>query len=508
MLQRLDETLDAYQKKLIDWVSGLPLAQLRASLSSETHAQRVEVSALLQICLESEAVPNRLLHIVDYLITLLSAGRSDGTWVMDLDPADLNDVIRARCAACRIEPVAESRIANRFERAAEAVARLEDAAGVLREITAYKPEVARFYFAPAILRSIVAYNITARNHVRSRVQRGRALDAEIEGDLGLFAPLQRDDPRAARRAGEGGLTAREAPGVLAVAEAIRRRLVDEAAADGPARRVAGALDLGLLEEADREAFLDPQQSGAPLLIRSTVVLGHLAMVHAEHEADLAALSLTAEQIDAWICALAEEVQREMDTLIRGNRFEGAIRLGDVKSRYLSAVRIVARRRLGRAVRARQDVSFARAATDLLREYLDRDRLRFRAPMFNHLFGGGWRRTAALWSLGLLIAFLGIGDILPSRDPRRVDEFDPRQAHRIDPLLESGYRDHAADRSMFIGTLAKSWADLDPAQRRAHAELIRDRAVEAGVAELLLFDSDHVMQAHWADGQWREASWDR
>src|SRR5207247_2445404 len=157
LLQRLDEMLDAYQKSLIGWVGRIPLAQLRASLSTDSHAQRVEASALLQICLESEAVPKRLLHIVDFLITLLSAGRRGG---------------------------------------------------------------------------------------------GR-LYGGIDGDLGLFAPLQGDDPRSARPAREGGLAAHESPGVIAVAEAIRRRLIDDVVADGPAERLAGALDLGLLEEADR-----------------------------------------------------------------------------------------------------------------------------------------------------------------------------------------------------------------------------------------------------------------
>jgi len=60
--------------------------------------------------------------------------------------------------------------------------------------------------------------------------------------------------------------------------------------------------------------------------------------------------------------------------------------------------------------------------------------------------------------------------------------------------------------MFIGTLASSWAELDPAARRAHAELIRDRALGGGAVELLLFDSDRVLQAHWSEGHWRTISW--
>jgi hypothetical protein len=508
MLQQLDESLDAYQKGLIGWVARLPIAQLRASLSSDTHAGRVEASGLLQICLESEPVPKRLLHIVDFLITLQSATRRDGSWVMDLDPADLNDVIRARCAARHIETSAESRIVRRFQQAAEQLASVENATALIREISAYKAEVAGFYFAPSILRCIVGYNITARNHFESRVRRGRELDAEIDEDFGLFAPLQGDDPRAARPAGQGGLAAHEAPGVIAVQEAIRRRVIEDVIADGPAERLAAALDLGLLEAADRDAFRDPEQTGTALLIRMTVVLGHLAMIHSEREAELAALSLHESQIDAWICALADEVQREVDTLIRGNRFDGALRLGEIKSHFLTGVRIVARRRLGRNVAAGAERALAHEATDLLRDYLEKERLNQAPPIFMDLLGGGWRRTVALTSVGSLVALLAVAEVMPSRDLRRVDELDARQARAFDPLLASGYRDHAATGSMFIGTLASSWAELDSAARRAHAELIRDRSLEGGAVELLLFDGDRVLQAHWSAGAWRTVSWER
>ena len=46
--------------------------------------------------------------------------------------------------------------------------------------------------------------------------------------------------------------------------------------------------------------------------------------------------------------------------------------------------------------------------------------------------------------------------------------------------------------MFIGTLARSWAGT--------------RLV--GAAELLLFDGDRVLQAHWSEGHWRTISWNQ
>ncbi len=283
-------------------------------------------------------------------------------------------------------------------------------------------------------------------------------------------------------------------------------MIEDVIADGPAERLAAALDLGLLETADRDAFRDPEQTGTALLIRMTVVLSHLAMIHSEREAELAALSLHESQLDGWICALADEVQREVDTLIRGNRFDGALRLGEIKSHFLTGVRIVARRRLGRTVAADAERELAHEATDLLRDYLEKERLNRKPPIFNDLLGGGWRRTVALTGVGSLVAFLAVAEVMPSRDPRRVDELDTRQARGFDPMLASGYRDHAATGSMFIGTLASSWAELDPAARRAHAELIRERALGEGAVEILMFDGDRVLQAHWSEGHWRTISW--
>src|SRR5207245_1793369 len=150
------------------------------------------------------------------------------------------------------------------------------------------------------------------------------------------------------------------------------------------------------------------------------------------------------------CGLADEVQREVDTLIRSNRFDGAVRLGEVKSRFLTAVKVVARRRIGRKVAASDDPTLDHEATDFLRDYLEHERER-KLPLFNDLLGGGWRRTVALSSVGLVTAGFLLAEVAPSRDPRRIDELDARHARDISPLLATGYRDHAAAGSMFIGT---------------------------------------------------------
>jgi len=500
-LQELDGALAGYRRLLLSKVESLPLSQLRASLAAHTHQQRVEVAALLQLCLESEKTPARFLRIVDFVITLLCIEQRNGAWVVAIDPANLNDVVRERCALCaHLDSTAEARIVTRFQEAAARVAPAASAAPVLKEISAYKADIASFYFNPAVLRCIVGYNAAARNHFEARLRERREHDAAIDDELGLFAPLQGSDPRTAGEA----LPPHESPGVVAVQEAIRRRLLDAESTRGPAERIAEALDLSWLGRDEREALLDPAGAGTGRLMRMSVVLGHLAHCLSTHRAEFEGLGLREADLDAWICAIGEEVQREIDTLIQENAYDGAVRLGDVKSRFLTAVLLVSRRRLGRRGQHREEDTFNREAIDLVRQHLERERFRQKNPIFMDLFGGGWRRTVALASVFSLVGLLAVVELAPNTDPRRIDELEYWQARDLSPILTSAYRDHAGDHSMFVGTVGPRWAQLDRATRRQYAEVIQAKVQERGVEEVLLFDESRVLQAHYFEGAWRSS----
>jgi hypothetical protein len=504
-LQLLDGALAGYAHSLLALLERIPLAQLRASLAPDTHEQRVEVAALLELCLDAEPTPSRHLRAVDFLVTLLSVTQRDGRWVVELDPANLNDTVRARCEqAGYIDTNVETRIVSRFREAADRVASGPSEAAVMEEMSAYKVDIASFYFVPAVLRCIVGYNAAARNHIGDRLRRGRAADAEIDDELGCFAPLARHDPRAAGSPAGSGLPAHEHPGVLALQEAIRHRLLEAQAVEGHAERIASQLDLSWLEREDREAFLDPSRDGAQRMIRMSVVLGHLAMCLRESARDAEALGLHESQIDAWICALGDEVQHEIDTRIRENSYEGALHLGAVKSRFLAAVLLVARRRLGRRKRGAEVDSFSREALDLVRQHLERERFHRANPIFMDLLGGGWRRTVALATIFLVVGGLGLAEWMPSSDPRAVSTLEKWQARDISPLLASAYRDYAHEDSVFVGTVLPRWFELSPDERRETAEAIRAKVQGRGVDEIMLFDEHRVLQAHWFEGRWRGA----
>jgi len=508
-IQQLDGALDGYSQMLCSVLERVPLAQLRASLKLDTHDQRVEVAALLELCLESEPHPLRHLSIVDYLVTLLSANRRDGRWIVELDPADLNDTLRNRCFEVgQLDSGIEAMIVQRFQKAAQCVIEGRNPAGVMQEISAYKMEIASFYFVPSILRCIIGYNVAARNYFDERVDRERELDAEINDELGLFAPLHDDDPRAAMAADDSFLPPHESPGVVAVQTAIRHRLLEQESAGGAADEIAAGLDLSWLEPNEREAFIEASAEDGPRITRMTVVLGHLALSLPRKPREAKALGLDELHIDRWICELGDEVQREIDSYIKDNSYDGALRLGDTKSRFLAAVLLVARRRLGRR-RERIEVgdSFDREAIDLVAEFLERERLLRQPRVFHDLLGGGWRRTAVFAVVALTIAYFAVGELMPVDEPRAAGDLSARQVATVSPVLDKAYRDHADEGSIFVGIVGPRWHGMNRTTRRQHADVIQAKVQKQGVEEVLLFDKDNVLQARFAQGAWREPrSW--
>ena len=495
-LAEVDAEQAAYRKALLDVLDGLALQQLRSSLSGETHVQRVEVTGLLRLCLEAEPQLHRYICQVDFLITLLCASLRDGRWVVDVDPLELNDeVVRRGQNVSDLPPDQRSAIAARFDEAARRLELAEDPTALTRQTSSYKREIALHYFVPEILSSVVRYNIAARNHWEDRARRGREVDARIDDELGLFAPLLDEDPRS-RRTGDGGLPAHEAPGVLAVQQAICERLSGRTRTRGfterrAGERVAASLDLESLTQVERQAMASSDSEGPERLIRMAVVLGHMSMVAPEHGGDLTELGIHESQLDVWVRDLSQEVRREIDSLVSARKFEGAERLGDIESRFLRAVRVVVKRR--------PEAAGTGQATRLLRQQLSRQKLDGQPPLFMDLLGGGWARTAVLGVAAVLLVLTPVVSLWSS-DPREVSTISSSELRRLSPVLETGYRDHAAN-SVFVGLLSGRWGDATRDERRKHADILRDRLEERGVRELVLVDAERVVQAHWRGDRW-------
>jgi hypothetical protein len=500
-LLEVDRALDGYTRLIHGKIESIPLAQLRASLSVETRALRSEVMALLEVSLEAPATSARFLHVVDLLLTLLCTSRRGDVWVFDTDPVNVHQAVRRRCDATPpCGSTVEASIVSRFQEAADRLARGDET--VIPEMSAYKAEIAEFHFVPAVLRCIVGYNAVARNHVAERLERSRELDSRIDEEMGLERPLAGYEERDAAHF----LPAHESPGVLAVQEAIGNRITGQDTAAGPAQRIASQLDLDWLDPADRQAFLEPRNK-ALRLIRMTVVLGHLAVCLESCQADVQALGLHADQLDAWICDLGKEIQAEINTRIRSD-IQGAVHLGDVKSRFLTAVLLVARRRRepGRRSGGEEVDTFQRDAIAIVREYLESQQFRKPPPMFLDLLGGGWRRTVALSAVGLMVLSIGVVQLMPA-GPRATRDLSERALRNLSPYLTGGYRDYAKNGSIFVARTNEKFDGLGPYERRAAIEKALQRLLGQGVAEMMIFDDDGVLQAHYKSGAWRsERAW--
>lgn len=503
-LFEVDGALDGFARVLVAKLEALPLAQLRASLSAETAQQRVEATALLHLCMRGEPTLLRHLSVVDLLITLLSVTRRDEYWVLEADPASLDETISSRCwAAGECDPEVERRITRRFQEAAESLTGDVDGAAVLREMTAYKAEIAGFYFVPAVLRCVIGYNVAARNHIEQRQRESRARDASIDEEMGIFGSAEEESGAPVER--RSALPASESIGVIAVEEAIRRRLAGAPPAVGPASRIAARLDPRWLEEGERYAFRESAVTGAHRITRMAVVLGYLAVTLPECRSEFAALGLSESQLDSWLCDLGDETQAEMNELIRINDYDAAVRLGDVKSKFLAAVLMVVRRRANRR-RWRTDGEpdeLAREAIALVRAYMERQRFSKPPAMFLDLFGGGWRRTLALTLGGVLLVGLVSLNFAPA-GPRATNELSDAEARRLSPYLLRAYRDYAAEGSMFVGTLTDAWAEMAPDARRRVANQLKNTLLERNVEEILLYDDAHRLQAYYREGIWLSA----
>ncbi|MDJ0847066.1 MAG: hypothetical protein QNK04_01655 [Myxococcota bacterium] len=501
-LATIDGALEGYSRLLLAKLESIPLPQLRASLVGESDAQRAEMAALLELCMQSERTPSRFLAVVDLLVTLLAATKRDGVWFVETDPANLNEAVRERCwEAGSCEPGVEAMIVKRFQHAAEHLSIADEDSAILGEMSAYKNEIAGFFFVPSVLRCIVGYNVVARNHFEKRVRLFREADSAIDEEIGRLEDAA--PPRQPSAEQAPLLPPDESPGVMAVQEAIQRRVAGAEPAAGPAARVADQLDLGWLGEPERQAFSAASDDPLARAVRLTVVLGHLAMAFPESESECADLGLHESQLDAWICALGDDVQSQMNELIRSD-YAGALRLGDTKSRFLQAVLLLARRRHDPARQrwsgSEEPDTFRRDALTFIREYLERERFR-QQKLFLDLMGGGWRRTVALSVMAILVAWVGVLHVMPA-GPRGVDNFSAREARDVSPFLKDAYRDHAERGSMFVAVLAESWDDLDREKRRVAAEKIRQRMAAEGVQEILLYDESRVLVAHFKQGDWR------
>jgi hypothetical protein len=497
-LDGIDDALDGYAYQLRYVADHVPVAQFRASLPGLAQEQRGEVIALLDLLIEDDEGLDARLSIVDYLITLVCTARQNDQWNLVADPSTVSEGTRTRAFTQPIgDPAVEAEIVGRFRSATERLTAGEDFETVVREMQSYKKEVAAHFFAPEVLRCIVAYNVALR-HIRDReLSRARALDRDADREIGGAAEPDEIETGGASDSVFGS------PGLAAIERALERRLTDSDPAPGAAGRIAARVDVATLHASEVQLFAQPPADDLDRLKRRIIALGLVAERLPEIPGEIASLEIDPHLVrKEWVREVAERVENTTNELISANEYDEARRLSDLQSRVVFTP-LLARDR-GRSGAqppppraARPAAAAARAFTPPAKRAEKRPaEPKQRAAQASRTGRQPSRQRLFALAAALLLIGAGVGYSLLTRAPHTVRTLSAAQLSEISPLLLSGYRSEGGRGLMFIGTLAEGWQRLEEparreAARRMHAQLYRD-----GVFEVILFNRTRALQVHY------------
>jgi hypothetical protein len=220
-LERVDSRLKEFSRKLEQTIGHTSLAQFRATLRAITRKNRAEATALLDFCLESEGRASRDLALVDYLITLLSSESVRGVKSLAFDPTGVSPALTGLCEReARRADLRCDEAGGEFRSAALEVAELEDLVPLVRRMRRVKNRLGRRFFAPDVLRSIVAYNLAVANRLEALLDAQRSEDAAMERTLRDLRALDEATAAEARSGCPGPqCSVFDSPGISALSDA-------------------------------------------------------------------------------------------------------------------------------------------------------------------------------------------------------------------------------------------------------------------------------------------------
>lgn len=104
------------------------------------------------------------------------------------------------------------------------------------------------------------------------------------------------------------------------------------------------------------------------------------------------------------------------------------------------------------------------------------------------------RLASLVMIAIGTALLWLGGLHGS-----VQLLSPDQLRSLSPQLASAYRDGSGFGPLFIGTVVPGWRRLSLSDRERSAQKLASELSRDGVREMLLYDADHRITVHYAEG---------
>jgi len=204
-LRTVDSDLDALAARLATTLRRTPLAQFRATLPEVVSAHRGDAVALLDFWLEQMSPGRDPLHLVDYLITLLSTDEVDGQVTVVTDPATVSAgveraVLGLQDASVPPDSKRAHEVAARLRESSISVLHEDDLGAMIVDMRTLKANAADVYFDRDLLRSAVQYNATVKNRFAALLEIDREQDAAVlrtlEALRALDAPPTESDPDA------------------------------------------------------------------------------------------------------------------------------------------------------------------------------------------------------------------------------------------------------------------------------------------------------------------------
>ena len=491
----IDAGLDELEAEMRWLALSVPVDELRSTLPAQVTRDRRTVLDLLDLILGAElaGVPGTQERIpsIDYLITLLcSASTEDGGNLQD--PMTLTSRLYGLCLqADDAHDPALAEVEAQFFAAADLQREELHEELSQRTLRQRKAELGTTYFAPPILRAILAYNLTLTERVEEEVATSQ--------DWGVAA-----GPNAAPETpDEEGVSVFESAALRRLATAVRRRGEGEKHSGSELDRVAWSLDLSFAR-ADERDLLRSESVGHPEDPRGTaILLGVLCRSASVLHDELVSIGLPPERVSGeWLPEIDRALQAEVDRRIAANGYEEACAISELRNRFLQAPITAQRAEMPRppvATASATDVvpapertaSPASQARDLAREALEQAISQQHARPQRS--SGDWKRRAPLVASVVVLAAVGAFVFRSVVPDAGLAGLDGRRLEAVSPYLTEGARNEEGTGRAFVGAVGEEWAALGEDERlEAAAGLVAALRVQ-GMDQIMVYDEDGTLR---------------
>ena len=478
-LPKLDKLLDDIESEIRAVAFELPVAKLRWTLPARLSSERRGVLDLLDLMLVAELEGHDgsagRISAIDYLITLLSTAGADGYRSILQDPVGLTPRLLALCE--RADADDDPRLAE-IEAEFDAAAAGEDDARAETQLRTSlrqrKRELGASFFAPRVLRAIVAYNAA----LSRGIDRG-LWDARDWGSLADAAEQSGADTSVL-----------ETEVLPRLGEALRRRAQGGAPRAEALDRIAWCLDLSSLDEAARGA-VRARAVGRPGDLEGTAILvALLCRSETALKRQYPAIGISPERVSSeWLLELDAALRLAVNERIARNAYREASALSELRTTFLDPLMTGMQREPQRPEPPRFD-PMQREAQDLATEALKRETTRIEDEKKSRSWPPARiaRFGAACASVGLLA--LALAQVFLGGD---LDRLNGTELRRVSPYLTQGGRNAEGRGLAFVGTINDDWSQL-PANQQEQAAMRLVKALRArGVRNVMIYDAERRLR---------------